>query len=49
MRKCRLTADSPEALAKALENQAHKINNDDTLFWHYDEQSGKWVAEYEED
>ena len=48
MRKCIITADSPEALAKAIENQAEKIN-DYTLFWHYDEQSGKWVAEYEED
>ena len=48
MRKCRITADSSDALAKALKNQAQKIN-DDTLFWHYDEQSGKWVAEYEED
>jgi len=48
MRKCRLTADSSDALAKALENQAQKFN-DSTLSWHYDEQSGKWVAEYEED
>ena len=47
MRKCRITADSPEALAKAVKNQAWKVN-DDTLFWYYDEQTGKWVAEYEE-